>query len=76
MSRTKRKPYTQSKRFDTTCRCHGSCEWCEGNRRYQDVSNRKAADMELSEFFAGANRNKRINVGGGPLDMEDVYGAG
>lgn len=32
MSRTKRKPYTGSKAVDRTCRCHGSCLWCRGNR--------------------------------------------
>lgn len=27
-----RKPYRGSKAFDHTCRNHGSCEWCKGNR--------------------------------------------
>ena len=50
MSKTKRKPYTQSKRFDATCRCHGSCGWCKGNRKYQDTRYRDAADRELQEY--------------------------
>jgi len=29
-----RKPYYRSARFDRTCRNHGSCGWCEGNRRF------------------------------------------
>lgn len=27
-----RKPYYDSRRFDTTCRCHGSCGYCRNNR--------------------------------------------
>jgi len=35
MSRTYKKPYTKSKAFDKSCRCHGGCAYCEGNRSYQ-----------------------------------------
>lgn len=28
----KRRPYRHSQRFDWTCRNHGSCAWCRGNR--------------------------------------------
>ena len=48
MSRTKRKEYTKSKRFDASCRCHGGCSWCAGNRLYQDTRDRDAADEEIS----------------------------
>lgn len=30
-----RKPYTGSKAFDRTCRNHGSCDWCRGNRQFK-----------------------------------------
>ena len=30
-----RKPYTGSKAIDGTCRNHGSCPWCEENRRHK-----------------------------------------
>lgn len=30
-----RKPYTGSKRFDRSCRNHGGCSFCEGNRRFK-----------------------------------------
>ena len=37
MSRTKRKPYTGSKRFDKTCRGkRGSCPTCSENRQYKN----------------------------------------
>lgn len=29
-----RKPYRKSKRFDKTCRNHGGCPYCEGNRKH------------------------------------------
>ena len=31
----KRKQFRKSKRFDRTCRNHGKCPWCEGNRTFQ-----------------------------------------
>ena len=30
----RRKPYRKSKRFDKTCRNHGGCPYCEGNRKH------------------------------------------
>ena len=30
----RRKPYRKSKRFDKTCRNHGGCPYCEGNRMH------------------------------------------
>lgn len=35
MSRTLKQAYTKSKRFDKTCRNHGSCAYCQGNRMYK-----------------------------------------
>lgn len=31
----KREPYRKSKRWDHSCRNHGSCSYCEGNRTIQ-----------------------------------------
>ena len=31
----KRKPYYGSKAIDATCRNHGSCQWCEENRKHK-----------------------------------------
>ena len=49
MSRTRKRPYTKSKRFDSSCRCHGSCGWCRGNRLHGDRKNRQAAEAQLRE---------------------------
>ena len=47
----KRKPYRKSKRFDRTCRCHGSCPWCKENRTHSDEVRRRAAEEELEEYL-------------------------
>jgi len=46
----RRREYTGSKRFDTSCRCHGSCSWCRGTRTFFDKKMRKAADAQLKEW--------------------------
>lgn len=33
--KSKRKPYRGGKAIARSCRNHGSCEYCLGNRRYQ-----------------------------------------
>jgi len=35
MSRTRKAPYQNSRRFDSSCRNHGSCPWCAGNRQHK-----------------------------------------
>jgi hypothetical protein len=46
----KRKPYRKSKRFDTSCRNHGSCSWCEGNRLYQARKAQEQAEYEYHHY--------------------------
>ena len=31
----KRKPYKGAKAIDCSCRNHGSCPWCEQNRKFK-----------------------------------------
>ena len=31
----KRKPYHGAKAIDRTCRNHGTCTWCESNRKHK-----------------------------------------
>jgi len=47
----RRKEYTGSKAFDASCRCHGGCPWCYGNRIYQDLREREAADQEIAQYY-------------------------
>jgi hypothetical protein len=46
----KRKQYTKSQAFDASCRCHGGCSYCEGNRTFFDKKRRKRADEEIKEW--------------------------
>jgi 5-methylcytosine-specific restriction endonuclease McrA len=46
MSKTLRKPYTKSKRFDKTCRNHGSCAYCKSNRMYSTKKRLVAAVID------------------------------
>lgn len=47
MSRTKKASYTGSKRFDRSCRNHGTCGYCVGNRLYS--TNKKVLGLKEQE---------------------------
>ena len=32
----KRQPYRKAKAVDKSCRNHGACDWCRGNRTYKN----------------------------------------
>jgi hypothetical protein len=46
-----RKPYRGSKAFDCSCRNHGSCSYCEGNRTLFDKKARMRTQGQEDEFF-------------------------
>jgi len=48
-----RKQYTDSRRFDSSCKCHGGCPYCENNRTHFDKKKRTVADKELNDFKKG-----------------------
>lgn len=50
----RRKPYRKAKAFDRTCRNHGSCKWCEGNRLHSARRRLLAAEDDLEQFDEGA----------------------
>lgn len=41
-----RKPYRGAKAVDRTCRNHGGCPWCEGNRKYRSLKRMPIVDKE------------------------------
>lgn len=47
----KRKPYRKSKRFDTTCRNHGSCPYCESNRTHNYKKQESSAEEQLASYW-------------------------
>ena len=46
-----RKQYTGAKAVDKTCRNHGSCAWCEENRKHSRTKREMAADQDMQEFM-------------------------
>ena len=50
MSRTNRNPYTKAKAYDASCRCHGGCPVCEGNRLHSDRKRERTADEQIEEY--------------------------
>ena len=49
----KRKPYYGSKAIDKTCRNHGSCEWCEENRKHKHKKKEEAMKDRIIEYENG-----------------------
>lgn len=45
-----RKEYKGSKAIDSTCRNHGSCEYCKLNRLYQIRKEKEKALEKLQEY--------------------------
>lgn len=45
-----RKEYRGAKAIDCSCRNHGSCAWCEANRRYQALKEETRTLDELDEY--------------------------
>ncbi len=47
-----RKPYHGSKIFDPSCRNHGGCPWCEGNRKHKFIVRERKMQDALKEYFS------------------------
>jgi hypothetical protein len=45
----RRKPYYKSKAFDASCRNHGSCQRCGGNRMFQAVKADAKAKQQIKD---------------------------
>lgn len=45
-----RRLYYGSKAIDRTCRNHGSCPRCEGNRQYANRKRAEGAESRLREY--------------------------
>lgn len=46
----KRKPYHSSKVIARSCRNHGGCQWCEGNRKYANLKRAEGAESRLKDY--------------------------
>lgn len=65
MSRTIRKPYTKSKAFDKSCRCHGGCEYCLSNRQHKHRKQKEKARDLLEEWNRQKDEEEELEVGYG-----------
>lgn len=45
-----RKPYKGAKAVCRSCRNHGGCPWCLGNRTNRDKNKDKVAKKEIKDF--------------------------
>ena len=45
-----RKQYYGAKSIDVTCRNHGSCTYCEQNRRYQENKQKEKYKQDYKEW--------------------------
>ena len=57
--KSRRKPYRGAKAIDATCRNHGSCDWCKGNRTHKDDKRELAAEQELREYVKRSGNNDK-----------------
>ena len=48
-----RKPYRGAKAIARSCRNHGSCEWCRGNRMYKNDKKKLKLKQEIEEYKNG-----------------------
>jgi hypothetical protein len=63
MSRTRRRPYTKSKRFDASCRNGGSCPWCRSNRTIQHQrAKASVADQLAHALRSSAQVTRDLNA--------------
>lgn len=46
-----RKPYEGCKAIDRSCRNHGGCPWCEGNRLYNTKKKLEKTDYSLKNYL-------------------------
>ena len=53
MGKEHRKPYHGAKAVDPTCRNHGGCPYCEGNRLISRKRKEQASKDKLNEFEKG-----------------------
>lgn len=45
-----RKPYRGAKSIDSTCRNHGSCGWCHGNRTHKNDKQEYSMNERMKDF--------------------------
>lgn len=60
----KRKPYTGGKAVDTSCRNHGSCDWCQKNRQYHNLKEQNSMEQQWQEYLRESEDEDKIQENG------------
>lgn len=55
MSKTRKRKLTGGKAVDHSCHTHGECEWCRGNRTYNELR-----DKEKAEYYEKTIKKNNI----------------
>lgn len=72
-----REPYRKSKAFDRSCRNHGSCGRCEGDRTHCNHKRQVLADDQLMEVLKDmASNSSDLPILKGNLSREEIYDDG
>jgi len=56
-----RKEYVGCEYIDPSCRPHGGCDWCKGNRLYQAKKRWEAMDWEEKCYICGDDYDTEYN---------------
>lgn len=59
-----RKEYVGAKSIAKSCRNHGSCDWCRGNREYSYAKKIEATDNEINTYEKGDMKTMNRNLDG------------
>jgi hypothetical protein len=57
-----RKPYRDSRVFFMSCRNHGGCEWCQGNRLYSSKKRAEAMRSREEEYEEATRTMQGLHV--------------
>lgn len=60
MTRTRKPKYRGSRAYDRTCRNHGTCPVCRGNRTYQLTKELLRVKQELAELQRFATKEEAL----------------
>lgn len=53
----RRKQYTGCEAIDPSCRCHGGCDWCLGNRMYKYKKKQLQLKQKELEYYTEGEIN-------------------
>lgn len=67
----RRRPYLDSRSFDYSCRNHGDCPWCIGNRTVKDRKVRERLNQEMDEGMKADDRFKPASKITEPTECKD-----